>query len=59
MTYKYYRITYHFRNTDVCFRTAKEASECVEALAKDYWHSFHRNSHPWGYRVIFKKRKGE
>jgi len=57
MSHKYYRITHHFRNTDVCFRTAKEASDYVEAMAKNYWHCFHRN-HPWGYRTVVKKQKG-
>ena len=58
MSIKYYRVTYHFRNTDVCFRTAKEASEYVKELRKHFFHSFHRNDDPWGFRIIYKKQKG-
>jgi len=57
MSHKYYRVTYRCHNTDVCFRTAQEASEYVEALRESYWQCHHRND-PWGYRVIFKKQKG-
>ena len=54
----YYRVTYHFRNTDVCFRTAEEAQEYVDGWRDQYWHSFHRTDDPWGYRPIYRKRKG-
>lgn len=58
MNNRYYRLTYHFRNTDECFRTAKEARECVSALEKQYRMSGIMDS-PWGYRIVVKKVKGE
>lgn len=56
-TIVYYRVTYRFRNTDTCFRTAKEARDYVEDLRATYVALHHRND-PWGYRPIFRKRKG-